>query len=231
MKQGENEAIEILKKIGISDITMNDDNSNQSMPDLKCGNGRFIEVTHTKHIHNIFDNKYSDLCINEKVEKSENVCNAYGRIMKKDYQMNSDKSMRKLIKKDINIVKEYYGIDVTRGQTSEFKCDFPIIEHSIDNIFNEIINDKGNKYKNQKDVDLFVFITDEEYSIFSEIESERVYNSAYENFTKQILASPFDTIYLCKWDFESQKYFIDDPTLIILRKCVLFSEINNDNIT
>ncbi len=49
-KKGEHEAITILEKLGIEiDKSYYDDNSQQSMPDVKCTDGRYIEVTHTFH--------------------------------------------------------------------------------------------------------------------------------------------------------------------------------------
>ena len=49
-KKGEQEAITILKNLGIEvDNDYYDDNSHKSMPDIKCKDGRYIEVTHTHH--------------------------------------------------------------------------------------------------------------------------------------------------------------------------------------
>ena len=49
-KQGEIEAITILESIGIQvDRDYLDDNGQNSMPDIRCKDGRYIEVTHTLH--------------------------------------------------------------------------------------------------------------------------------------------------------------------------------------
>ena len=49
-KKGEQEAITILENLGIEiDTSYHDDNSQQSMPDIRCKGGRYIEVTHTFH--------------------------------------------------------------------------------------------------------------------------------------------------------------------------------------
>jgi hypothetical protein len=49
-KKGESEAIIILENIGIEiDRDYYDDNSHKSMPDIRCKDGRYIEVTHTLH--------------------------------------------------------------------------------------------------------------------------------------------------------------------------------------
>ena len=49
-KKGEQEAITILENLGIEiDRSYYDDNSQQSMPDIRCKDGRYIEITHTFH--------------------------------------------------------------------------------------------------------------------------------------------------------------------------------------
>ncbi len=49
-KDGEEEAITILKNLGtVVDIDYYDDNSKESLPDIRCNDGRYIEVTHTHH--------------------------------------------------------------------------------------------------------------------------------------------------------------------------------------
>ena len=49
-KRGELEAILILENLGIEiDKDYYDDNSKKSMPDIKCKDGHYIEVTHTLH--------------------------------------------------------------------------------------------------------------------------------------------------------------------------------------
>lgn len=51
MKKGEFEAKSILEKLGVQfDESYYDDNSRNSMADFKYKNGRFLEVTHTRHI-------------------------------------------------------------------------------------------------------------------------------------------------------------------------------------
>ena len=50
-KRGEEEALIILKQVGIEiDEDHYDDNSKSKMPDLRYKDGRFIEVTHTRHV-------------------------------------------------------------------------------------------------------------------------------------------------------------------------------------
>ena len=49
-KKGEFEAITILENIGIEiDKDYYDDNSQNSTPDIRCKDGRYIEITHTFH--------------------------------------------------------------------------------------------------------------------------------------------------------------------------------------
>lgn len=49
-KKSELEAITILESIGIQvDRNYYDDNSHKSMPNIRCKDGRYIEITHTFH--------------------------------------------------------------------------------------------------------------------------------------------------------------------------------------
>lgn len=43
------------------------------------------------------------------------------------------------------------------------KNNLPVAEMSPDNILQEIVDDKGSKYKN-RNIDLFIFVTQEEYN-------------------------------------------------------------------
>lgn len=64
-KKGEQKAITILENLGIEiDRNYHDDNSQQSMPDIRCINGRYIEVTHTLHNNSIPTMEaYNVMCI------------------------------------------------------------------------------------------------------------------------------------------------------------------------
>ena len=54
-KQGENEAIQILQKKGYEfDLDYKDQNSGESMPDLKYKDGRYLEVTHIEFVSQFY---------------------------------------------------------------------------------------------------------------------------------------------------------------------------------
>lgn len=232
-KKGEQEAITILEKLGIEvDKGYYDDNSHKSMPDVKCKDGRYIEITHTFHNNAIpkriskFDrlqpgedwSGYTQRHLDVEIE-----CNhALKRIHNLDYEKDD---MWKLttegqaqFKKDAKLLKEHMGYDVTEmdfaNQFSEFKCDHPTIHFSTDNILREITKDKGQKYPNG-DVELFIFATDEEFRLMKELIPQRTWNGTASGFLNQILKSPFQKIYICEWCFERQEYNTDNPQLII----------------
>lgn len=84
-KKGEKEAREILERKGIKfDNSYYDDNVGESKADLRYENGRFLEVTHTRHNNSIYysPNKFSKKQLNEKMQLLHKVNNAYDRIKK-----------------------------------------------------------------------------------------------------------------------------------------------------
>ena len=235
-KQGELEAITILESIGIQvDRDYLDDNSHKSMPDVRCKDGRYIEVTHTLHNNAIPTtiSRFDKLQPGEDWSgytkrhlEVETECNqAYNRICKGDYEKDDRWKLtpagQAQFKMDIKLLKEHMGYDVTEmdfaKQFSEFKCDHPTIHFSADNILREITKDKGKKYPDG-DVDLFVFATDEEFRLMKELIPQRTWNGTASGFLNQILKSPFPKIYVCEWYFERQEYNTDDPQLIIFLK-------------
>ena len=229
MKQGEQEAKQILQLKGFEfDNTYCDDNSKPSMPDLRFKNGRYLEVTHTRHNHgNITHlNKFHQKTIEEQFSIMENAKAAYDRIKTKDYPHTlnglTDKGLEKF-KQDRNLVKAHYGLDVSNGTTSE-DCDIPIIESSANNIICEITKDKAQKHPNGN-TDLFVFILEDEYDCFCELIKSKHYNTYYDTFIRSVIKSPFKLVFLCVWDFESQTYNINNPDLI---KMETKSEISLD---
>ena len=235
-KKGEQEAITILEKLGIEiDKSYYDDNSQHSMPDVRCKDGRYIEVTHTFHNNAIpttisrFDrfqpgedwSGYTQRHLDVETE-----CNcAYNRIRKIDYEKDDRWKLtaagQAQYKKDVKLLKEHMGYDVTEmdydKKFSEFKCDHPTIHFSTDNILREITKDKGKKYPNG-DVDLFVFVTDEEFRLMKELIPQRTWNGTASGFLNQILKSPFQKVYVCEWCFERQAYNTDNPQLILFYK-------------
>ena len=222
MKQGEKEAKLILSRLGFSfDPSYYDDNSKQSMPDLKTLDGRYIEVTHTKHNNNVTKcNKFSMLSAEEQLSKIEEAQSAYNRICHKDYETDDTGSLTQSAisqhEKDVKLKESHYGF-INNEKSTEFKCDLPVIEYSVDNILREIVDDKGSKYKNGK-TDLFVFVTEDEYRIFKQLLSEKEWNCTFSEFEKSINKAPFKTIFICCWKFETQQYITDNSALTRIKK-------------
>ena len=72
-KKSEKKAREILERKGIKfDNSYCDNNIGKSKADLRYENGRFLEVTHTRHNNSIYysPNKFSKKKLNEKDRKS-----------------------------------------------------------------------------------------------------------------------------------------------------------------
>ena len=145
-KQGELEAITILESIGIQvDRDYFDDNSHKSMPDVKCTDGRYIEVTHTLH-NNAIPTKISRFdrlqpgedwsgYTQRHLEVETECSRAWDRIRNGDYERDDRWKLtltgQVQFKKDAKLLKEHMGYDVTEmdfaKQFSEFKCDDPTI--------------------------------------------------------------------------------------------------------
>lgn len=235
-KKGENEAVIILESIGIK-IEKNylDDNSRASMPDLKCENGRYIEVTHTKHNNFLFTgiSKYDQLrpgengdeWIQRHLDKELECSDAIDRTGKMDYDCDEDGNLTDKAKeqylKDCKLLKSHMGFDPTevnsQKQFSEFKCDRPIISFSVDNILYEIKNDKGGKQYGV-DTDLFIFATEQEYDTMNKLIGESDWNGAAQEFLNEIINSKFSVIYVCSWDIENQEYNISNPQVVRFKK-------------
>lgn len=235
-KQGELEAITILEGIGIQvDRDYFDDNSHKSMPDIRCKDGHYIEITHTFHNNAIpkgiskFDrlqpgedwSGYNQRHLDVEIECSHALKRIHNLDYEKDDKWKLTPKGQAQFKKDAKLLKEHMGYDVTQmdfaRRFSEFKCDHPTIRFSTDNILREITKDKGKKYPNG-DVDLFVFVTDEEFRLMKELILQRAWNGTASGFLNQILKSPFHKIYVCEWCFERQEYNTDNPQLIIFYK-------------
>lgn len=218
MKKGEQEAKQILQLKGFEfDDTYCDDNSKQSMPDLRFKNGRYLEVTHTLHNHGNMThlNQFRKKPLTEQLRIMKEAKIAYDRITTKDYPYTLDgltDEGLKQFRRDRNLVKEHFGLDVSDGIRSE-NCDIPVIESSANNIICEITKDKAQKHPNGN-TDLFVFILEDEYDCFCELIKPKHYNTYYDTFMRSVIKSPFKAVFLCVWDFESQTYNINNPDLI-----------------
>ncbi len=223
MKKGEREAQIILEQLGVLfDLSYCDDNSAQSMPDLKTADGRYIEVTHTKHNNKIVTdgNAFSKLDTAQRHSKIDEVWVAYKRHQTKDYDTDVSGNLTSAAirqhRRDIKLIESHFGLTAD-GNFSEFKCDLPSIEHSTDNILQEIVVDKGAKHADGK-TDLFIFVTEDEYRTFEHPLTRKDGNRVYTHFVSAISAAPFRTIFICSWDFNSQKYTTSDSTLTKIEK-------------
>ena len=94
-KRGEEEAVKILESKGyIFDKSYFDDNSQNSMPDLRYIDGRYLEVTHTFHNNNISElNRFHKMSISGQLCKQLEVNASLKRIQessskKSDFKVN-----------------------------------------------------------------------------------------------------------------------------------------------
>jgi len=227
-KQGENEALEILKNIGIEmDEDYTDDNSKPKMPDLRYKNGRFIEVTHTKHnieiskrIKKFWCESRTDTDFVKKCQQIECIQKSYYRYKHNMYEKDADNNLTETANqercKDLKILVKHFGTIPTdlndERLDSEFKADCPIIVHSTDAILREIIDDKGTKYP-YGDTDLFLFVTEDEYMNMLNLMPQWKWNGEASIFLYDIDKSPFQSIYICEWDFENLIYNTVDPKM------------------
>ena len=155
-KQGEDEALQILKTKGIE---FNEDHfdkgqAGHSLPDLQYADGRYLEVTHTLHDNKLSDplsRKFSHFPTNKQNEIINGVTEALTRIRNRDYPTESGimgaltEEGLEQFSRDKELVDQHFGkYDELTGKRSEFKCNMPIVEHSSDNILREI-KDKSDK--------------------------------------------------------------------------------------
>ncbi len=230
-KKGEDEAIIILKSIGVEvDKDYYDDNSVESMPDLKTKEGQKIEVTHTyhnngyfsygsQHIQRLIKNPAEEM--ERSVELDKKCGEALERLHRKGYETGEDGIITsdgmKKYKADCKLVKSHLGYDPTafslRDKFSEFKCDNPSFWFTTGNILREIRDDKGKKYSNG-DTELFVFATVDEFNNMLKLIPEYNWNGSAVAFLNTILKSPFPIVYVCEWEFETQTYNTTNPRMV-----------------
>ena len=222
MKQGEQKAKEILERKGIAfDETHQDDGSKHSLPDLKyLGEERYLEVTHTLHNNAIVTkiNRFHRKSTAEQLEIMEKARNAYDRIHEGCYP-NTKEGMAQY-KRDLKLVKSHMGYDPTKWdfaeQFSEFDCDSPIIECSIDNILREV-HEKSEKHKSGN-TDLFIFVLDDEFRVMMDLLYSGPQNGCYTAFFNSILSLPFPVVYVCAWNWETQNYETENPLIMKFEK-------------
>ncbi len=222
-KQGEKEALLIMEKLGYSICKeYHDSGDSKKKPDLMYDDGRFLEVTHTKHnfARNDKLNKYNQLTIDERTRIEEKAWNAYRRIIDDDYEYdgfcNISQNGRLLLESDLKIVKEHYGYDAKQGQCSEFNCDITFIEESSDNILKRI-ETKGEKHSS-KNIDLFIFATENEIKHTMFLVRTKESNDCSYEFFRQIAGSPFICIVICEWNLKERKYNTDNPRILCFER-------------
>lgn len=222
MKQGEGEAKLILESFGIEfDDSYCDDNSSESMPDLRYKDGRYLEVTHTHHNTDPLLNplKYCPKSIEEELIKQTKINESLNRVLHMDYERD-DKfkltdSAHILWKKDLAIVKKGLGYDPTqmdmRKQHSEFACSNPSFYFDLENII-EVIDRKATKHY-KGNLDLFIFVQEDEF----EYALKDARNPASLLF-RHIGMVSFGKVYICEWDFYHQKYELTKPKVVCFSK-------------
>lgn len=222
MKQGEQEAKEILERKGIAfDDSHEDDGTKHSLPDLKyLGEDRYLEVTHTYHNHRYLDRvqRFYSKSSEEQCAISEDAAEALDRIMRAEYPDTLEGHA--LFRQDRKKVKKHMGYDPTEfsfsNKLSEFDCDLPIIRCSDENILREVAA-KG-KNHNSGNTDLFIFVLKDEFEAMMYVLRSGSENGCYGAFYSSLLHSPFPVVYVCVWDFESQTYETEDPVIMKFEK-------------
>lgn len=222
MKKGEGEAKLILESLGIEfDDSYCDDNSSESMPDLRYKDGRYLEVTHTQHNADPLINpqNYCSKSIEEELEKQTKISEALHRVLHMDYERDAKFKLtddaHRLWKKDLAIVKKGLGYDPTqmdmRKQHSEFKCSNPSFYFDLENIL-EVIEKKEAKHL-EDNSDLFIFAQKDEFRYALEDVGK-----TKSSLCSHICMSTFEKVYICEWDFYHQKHEIINPKLMCLSK-------------
>ncbi|HRU97404.1 MAG TPA: hypothetical protein P5092_08270 [Ruminococcus sp.] len=210
-KNGEKEAKEILIKKGLTfDDSYCDNNSKASMPDFMFSDGHYLEVTHTMHNNKDWttSNKFFQKSLEERTSISEEATKAWDRLCQDNYERDENYEYTEKGNLDRNNdkakIKSHNGVDFDAQKRTEFGCDLKGMSFSPDNVLNEILIDKGKKYPNG-DVDLFIFVIDEEMN--------SVLNHK-EYFLNKASISPFKTVYLCVWDMKNNHYEINNPKIV-----------------
>jgi hypothetical protein len=213
MKKTEKIAKTILEKRGkVFDGTYFDDGSSESMPDLKYANGRFVEITQTNHNNGLFCDDEDAHKRAMKRQKSLDKLDpeAYRRYMTNDYPDGCGHSRSS----DEKILKETYGWNKdTQTFGSEFGSLLPVVEYSVD-IISKVIKRKHKKHKKHKDIELFVFVTEEEFDMFEEVIENSQWNSTDKKILEEICSTCFRKIYISVYNLEKQDYTYSEDKFI-----------------
>ena len=222
-KSGEDEAKIILENKGfVFNSDYSDKGIEHSKPDLQYSNGRFLEVTHTEHNNKVIQSytNYDMKTSLDKKYKDEIYCHeAYKRLISNDYS-NTEEGLDKR-EKEKKFLKNHIGYDIEKGVFSEFNCDRIAVSYSIDNI-KDVINKKSGKH-NGKDIDLFIFVAEDEYRILNELLNGKISDNGFENC---IINSSFKNIFVCSWNIEENKYEVNKPKLLQIKKTYMYRILN-----
>lgn len=209
MKKTEKIAKAILEKRGkVFNDTYFDDGSSESMPDLRYANGGFVEITQTNHNNGLFcDDEDTEKAYKKEMKRQEVLdkldLGAYRRYKTNDYPDGCGHHSRS---SDEKILREAYGWNKdTQTFGSEFGSLLSVAEFSVDNI-SKVINRKHKKHKKHKDIELFVFVAEEEFDMFEEVNKNSQWSSMDKNFLEEIYDTCFKKIYLSVYNLEKQDY-------------------------
>lgn len=223
-KRGESEAKTILEKINQEELRFYDNNKEDNMPDLKYVDKElYCEVTHTEHNFDL-PNRKPRHDIEESLRRTKEAEKALKRIQNKDYSGTKDEISKKT-KKDIKLIIEVFGFDVSRGEyaSNKERCDIPLIEHSIENII-KAIKVKNSKYENKnKEIELFIFATNDEFKNFSysKDDCKRVFDVSKNSCFKKIYVVNFDI-----WN-NVNPYLNSNKVLIFTKNNFTYKEIKD----
>ena len=166
MKQGENEAKQILGTLGI-ELIPNDDNSESKMPDFITKDNLYFEITHTSHNFDTNPTKYEKKNMNGKsnmrfLKNEKEVSEAISKINLGYYNKKSVEYI-----KDIKLIREHLGFDFGNPECSnfEFSVNHRCYVFDSENIIKKI-KEKNRIHHDKENISLFCFATVDEVSNF-----------------------------------------------------------------
>lgn len=89
----------------------------------------------------------------------------------------------------------------------------PVVEYSVD-IISKVIKRKHKKHKKHKDIELFVFVTEEEFDMFEEVIENSQWNSTDKKILEEICSTCFRKIYISVYNLEKQDYTYSEDKFI-----------------
>lgn len=199
-KMGECAAKTVMRKIGFEfDDSYADDGTikGDRKPDLKYADGRYLEVTHTKHPTLFSDSsEYFSVCLDKKKELQSKYSESLKRFFSNAYPRSGRGRQQEA--DDKKVIASFLGL----GENAS-EADLSAIIYSKENII-DVIREKSEKH-NGKDIDLFIFVTPEE---FEEVEfivrcNEMVIEEKYYDLLWFVIKnSVFYRVFICELDFK-----------------------------